>query len=243
MMFILIGKRKGKIRNRDPKKDSQIFYFTKKGVKDLLSLSPEIIAMEPTGVHYSTFLDRVCECEGIPVYWVGHQQVSGFRKQARLSGKTDLADALTLACYGHQYHKNPSAFLRVNLSTIYRVKELYFQHKTLSRVQNPLLNRGFQQLAKEFPEASKVKSNPSPGDGRRPLWCWLAGRDRPKVKKYSYWANRYEQSVGKQYEIEISRFTRKIAGQIDDLDCWKLELEKELSSLVYSLCFTHKSQN
>ncbi len=113
------------------------------------------------------------------------------------------------------------------------MRELFLQTKSLARFQNPFINRGRQQLAREFPEAINVKSYRQ-GDGRRPLWCFLAGRQRSLQRKSWYWEKRYRESVAVKYDIPISQFTRWIAEVIDDIDVQHLAIEKELFGLVYS---------
>ena len=116
------------------------------------------------------------------------------------------------------------------------MRELFLQLKSLARFQNPFLNRGQQQLAREFPEALGVKSHRQ-NDGRRPLWCFLAGRDRHLQRKSWYWEKRYRESVAVEYGILLSDFTRWIAATIDDIDIQHLEIEKELFTLVYDSQF------
>ena len=116
------------------------------------------------------------------------------------------------------------------------MRELFLQLKSLARFQNPFLNRGQQQLAREFPEAVGVKSHRQ-NDGRRPLWCFLAGRDRHLQRKSWYWEKRYRESVAVEYGILLSDFTRWIAATIDDIDIQHLEIEKELFTLVYDSQF------
>ena len=112
------------------------------------------------------------------------------------------------------------------------MRELFLQLKSLARFQNPFINRGQQQLAREFPEALGVKSKRQ-SDGRRPLWCFLAGRKRQLKQKSWYWEKRYRESVAVKYGIAKSDFTSWIAATIDDIDIQHLEIEKELFVLVY----------
>ena len=228
-------------RSRNPKKDPMTFYFTRKGIGGLLATKPDVVALEPTGVHYSYLISQVCIQLGIDLVWVGHKQVKAERNSNLLPDKNDLADALAIATYTHKHYGKPGHFLSFDPLSVARIKELYLQLKYLTRVQNPFINRARQQLAREFPEAAGVKSNPG-ADGRRPLWCWIAERDRPITKRNSYWHNRYQNSVAVDYGIELSDFTRWLAGQIDELDMQVLKLEKELVHLVYSKQFQAYNQ-
>jgi uncharacterized protein involved in tolerance to divalent cations len=220
-------------RSKDPKEDPLTFYFTKGGIAGLLALKPDAIAMEPTGVHYAKFLWHVCESQGIPILWVGHQQASNQRKSYGLPDKNDLADAFAIACYASLYRDHQAYFIDFP-EEVRRIKELYLQLKTLARLSSPLISRLRQQLVYEFPEAAAVVIQPQ--DGRRVLPTWLCGRDRGK-RKHPYWDKRYRDSVAHHYGIEISSYTRKLAEMIDDYDLWVLEIEKELYSLVNAPLF------
>lgn len=224
-------KRESKHRSKNPMKDEFTFYFTDGGIRGLLALKPDAIALEPTGMHYSWLVAHICTQEGICVLWIGHQQAVSFRRQNSLPDKNDLADAMAIACYAHIYYDKSSYFIQFEIDTLARLRELFLQYKSLARFQNPFINRARQQLAREFPEAMGVKS-PRACDGRRPLWCFIAGRDR-STHKNSYWKNRYDKSVAVKYEIEFSDFTRWLASTIDDIDIQHLKVEKELFSLVY----------
>ena len=116
------------------------------------------------------------------------------------------------------------------------MRELFLQQKSLARFQNPLIERAKQQLAREFLEASSVVTNRG-RDGRRALWCWLALRERDlKFKRY-YWERKYARSVAPHVGIEISDFTRYLAGAIDDIDRQHLAISKDMAGLVYDRSF------
>ena len=229
-------KRESKKRSKDPKKDEFTFYFTAAGIAGLLALEPDAIALEPTGMHYSWLVAHIAEREKIDVFWVGHQQAVSYRRQNNLPDKNDLADSMAIACYAHIYYGRDSYFINFNPDKLARMRELFLQFKSLARFQNPFINRGQQQLAREFPEAVGKKSSRQ-SDGRRPLWCWLAGRERNLQRKSWYWEKKYRQSVAIKYDIRISSFTRWIAQTIDDIDIQHLEIEKELFSLIYDSQF------
>ena len=226
-------KREAKKRSKDPKKDEFTYYFTRQGIENLLALKPDVIALEPTGMHYSWLVAHIAERNGIEVLWVGHTQAVSYRRQNSLPDKNDLADAMAIACYAYIYYGVSSYFINFNSAKVARIRELFLQIKSLARFQNPLISRGKQQLAREFPEAIGVTTNRL-SDGRRALWCWLAGRKRQLKNRNSYWATRYQKSVAQKYDIEISGFTRWIAQTIDDIDLQRLQIDKELFTLVYS---------
>ena len=225
-------KRESKSRSKDPQKDEFTYYFTSGGIAGLLALQPDAIALEPTGMHYSWLVAHICQIENIEVLWVGHQQAVSYRRQNNLPDKNDLADAMAIACYAHIYYGKESYFINFNPAPLARMRELFLQLKSLARFQNPFINRGKQQLAREFPEAVNASSQRQ-SDGRRPLWCFLAGRERQLKRRSNYWSKRYAQSVAVKYGISISPFTKWLAATIDDIDLQHLTIEKELFSLVY----------
>ena len=229
-------KRESKKRSKDPQEDEFTFYFTRAGMAGLLALKPDAIALEPTGMHYSYLVAHICEQEKIEVLWVGHTQAVSYRRQNNLPDKNDLADAMAIACYGHLYYHQQSYFIKFNPAPLARMRELFLQLKSLARFQNPLINRARQQLAREFPEAIDVATNRLE-DGRRALWCYLAGRERQLKTRSNYWGSRYQKSVANSYGVEISQFTRWLAQTIDDIDLQHLEIEKELFALVYDSQF------
>ena len=226
-------KRESKKRSKKPNEDEYTFYFTNSGIKGLLALKPDAIALEPTGMHYSWLVAHICKRENIAVLWVGHQQAVSYRRQNNLPDKNDLADAMAIACYAHIYYDKPSYFIEFNPDILARMRELFLQYKSLARFQNPFINRARQQLAREFPEAINVKSQRQK-DGRRPLWVFLARRDRKLQRRSYYWEQKYSNSVAVKYGVEISDFTRWLSQTIDDIDIQHLEVEKTLFSLVYA---------
>ncbi len=226
-------KQEVKQRDRDPEKDKFTFYYNKGGMSRLFELKFDAIVLEPTGVHYSTLPFIIAQSKGIEVLWVGHQQVANFRRTHKLPDKNDLADAYILSIYAVEHYGKDDYFLYYPCEKIARIKELYLQIKFSCRVSTSLIARLKQQLAHEFPEAmdSQIKRQK---DGRSPLICWLAQRERKLQRKVYYWDNRYKESVAPEYDIEISQFTRTIAGQIDDCHQHRHRISTEMSRLVNS---------
>lgn len=229
-------KRESKHRSKDPMKDEFTFYFTKAGIKGLLALQPDAIALEPTGMHYSWLVAHIVARENVRVLWIGHTQAVSYRRQNNLPDKNDLADAMALACYALIYFGKNSYFINFDAGMLALMRELFLQQKSLARFQNPLINRAKQQLAREFPEASNVVTNRG-RDGRRALWCWLAGRERNLKHQRHYWQRKYSESVASHYGVEISDFTRWLAKMIDDVDLQHLVNEKQMFDLVYDRQF------
>lgn len=225
-------KLESKKRSKDPMKDEFTFYFTRAGMDGLFALKPDAIALEPTGMHYSYLVAHVARRYSVRVFWVGHTQATSFRRQNNLPDKNDLADAMAIACYSHLYYDKPSYFISYNPEPLARMRELFMQFKSLARFQNPFINRGRQQLAREFPEAMAAGSQRQ-SDGRRPLWVYLAGRKRDLKRRNYYWEKKYRDSLAVVHDIPISSFTVWLAQTIDDIDLQHLAVEKEMFELVY----------
>jgi hypothetical protein len=215
--------------NRRKEPDPFKFYANLNDIQKLLALQPDAIALEPTGIHYAWIWAHIARSEGIAVRWVGHQEVAHFRKQARLPDKNDQADALALAAYTLTYWEQARQFLSFDHAAIVRLRELYLQLQSLTRIQNPVVNRARQQLAREFPEAALMDSKISAIDGVCPLWAWIGEVDRKIQTGNLRYSRLYAESVAPIYGVEISNFTRRLARLHCDLTQWEVELEAELS--------------
>ena len=219
-------------RSRDPKEDEFTFYFTQAGIDGFLRLKPTAIALEPTGYHYSAFLARVCEREGIEIYWVGHSEVNHHRRGNKLPDKNDLADALALADYLHKNYGREEFFLQFSPGIPKKLRECYLQLQSLNRMQSPIINRLRQQLALEFPEAALVRSFRN-DSGLAPLWAWLSGQEVSKTAQTRYdklWAN----SVAQKYGGSISQFSRQLANELCNIHLIERGLEEDIEILLCS---------
>jgi len=221
-----------KHRSKDPVEDKLTFYFTKTGISHLLKLKPDVIVLEPTGVHYSWLLAHICQCEGIEVLWVGHAEATHYRKSHKLPDKNDLADALALAAYSCDHWGKTDQFLQFEPGAIVQIRDLYLQMKSLTRVQSPIINRVRQQLCREFPEAAFKNSQPGK-DGLSPLWAWLGNIERPGVRRNFYYDRLYDKSVAPEYGIEISQFSRRYAELLCQIHSWEHEAEQKIAELIY----------
>lgn len=217
-------------RSKNPREDELTFFFTRKGISQLLTLKPDAICLEPTGMHYSWLLAHICQCEGIQVLWVGHCEATYYRKQNKLPDKNDLADALALAAYAFMHWDKPEYFLSFEPGAIAQIREKYLQLKSLARIQSLIINRSRQQLAREFPEAA-LKNSQQASDGLSPLWAWLANQER-QVRYSPYYDRLYSDSIAPAYGVEISSFTSKTAQLLCDIHLWEKEIEQELYKLL-----------
>lgn len=215
-------------------------YANIEGVAILRHLNQEYkiryLGMEPTGTAYSQIWAKVCEGESIPIRWLGHVEVANFRRSNRLPNKNDLADAVAIYYYLATYSE-PDHYLELCVGEIGRIRQIYLQLGSLSRIQSPIINRLRQQLASEFPEMalSSIKQGKA---GFSPFAGWLSEFDtenlQPSTGRYS---KVYAQSIAPQYGIEISQFTRRLAGVQVELHLWESTLETELSSLLSNPVF------
>ncbi|MGI0488521.1 IS110 family transposase [Pantanalinema rosaneae CENA516] len=209
------------------------------GLQQLLSLNLEIAVLEPTGVHYSRLWSTFLINHGVKVVFVGHNQLKTQREHLNLSGKSDQADALALACYYFDYQNDPTRFLQIRTPEAARIRELVLQLENINRAQSPIINRLRQGLAHEFPEIAKVKSQRPKNslDQPPPLWAWLAGREVSKNASTRY-NNLLQKSVG----LGVTHFTKVYAEILCTLSLLEIEIENELYSLLDSEEFVRYRQ-
>lgn len=220
--------------NKRGKEDPLKFYANEEGVKGLLSLKPDAVVLEPTGVHYSWIWAKICQAEGIKVIWVGHAEATHYRQQHKLPDKNDQADAFALASYAIAHWNDPDFFLQFEPGKIAELRHLWLQLQSLNRVKSPAVNRIRQQLAREFPEAALKEQKASLADGKEPLWCWLAGIERNLKKENHYYEKLHQKSIAKTYGVEISNFTRRLAQTLCDIRDWEIEIESSILEIMES---------
>ncbi|MGL5082223.1 MAG: hypothetical protein ACRC8A_12130 [Microcoleaceae cyanobacterium] len=233
------NKRKSTKASPDPLQ----FHLNSLGVADFVSflegshpltenkVKANALIMEPTGVHYSWLFAKISESHGVPVRWVGHQEAVFLRRQERLPDKNDQADALALASYALSHWDKGEFFLNFYPFPITRIRELFLQLRFLNRIQSPLINRGKQQLSREFPEAATMESQLA-SDGLSPLWAWLAGEKRELKRDRDYYGKLYKKSIAVEYGVELCNFTRTVAGFLCNIHRWELKLKTELCELL-----------
>lgn len=105
---------------------------------------------------------------------VGHNQLSVHRQSIDYSDKDDEFDAFALAHYCFTYFDDKRRFVQVRDTDIAVIRELVLRLAHLNRVQSPIINRIRQDLAWQFPEASRIVCQRN-GDNAPLLWRWLAG--------------------------------------------------------------------
>ncbi|WP_013322666.1 hypothetical protein [Gloeothece verrucosa] len=191
-----------------------------KGFKDfnyLEQLTIDGIVLEPTGMWYSSIWVAWANYYLIPVYWVGHADLSKSRGHYGFTNKSDEHDALTLAALFHDPtwidDFDRKKWLTFYTSEILTIRRLYLDILQCEKLRTANVNGNRQRLSLEFPEASDQRIEISEKKGFSPFWGWLAGN-------YSYtWANRrYEESSAKRLGIPISNLSKLKAKHITDLE-------------------------
>jgi hypothetical protein len=141
------------------------------GLSYLLSLKPDVLVLEPTGVNYIKFWVTKCAEAGVKVALVGHKKSHRYRDNLSLPDKDDEADALALACYYLEHQDDPLQFARIRDDLTSKLRDCALRLKHIDRIQSPLINRLQQDLAWALPEVT--------GSVRAVLfWRWLAGDAR-----------------------------------------------------------------
>ncbi|MEH2371511.1 IS110 family transposase [Nostoc sp.] len=149
----------------------------------LAEIKPGYAILEPTGNHYSRLWASILNKLEIKILWVGHVELRRYRGGKNLPNKSDPADALAMAAYGHDpdHHLetgelNMRYFLMHRPEPIDELRDLCQQLEHLNRVQSPIINYARQLLAWQFPEVAHTKSASSKAGFLPPLWPWLAKR-------------------------------------------------------------------
>jgi hypothetical protein len=187
-----------------------------KGLSYLLSLKPDVIVLEPTGINYIKFWVTKCAEAGVKIALVGHKQSNRFRDDLGLPDKDDEADALALACYYLKHHTNPLRFVRIRDSVTSQLRDAALRLKHIDRIQSPIINRLKQDLAWAMPEVS--------GSVTAVLfWKWLAGDAR---------SAKYEQLSIDSCGLGITQNMRAMAKLLVDLWRQKAIVEGEMLTLL-----------
>jgi len=202
------------------------------GIDKLLSLKPTGIVLEPTGHWYSEFWVTVANKNNIPIYWIGHTDLSGQRAHYGFPNKRDEEDALCLcACYFDPQFVNihgQKRFINLNHDpTITRIRGLFNQKEQLQKLRTNLVSQLRQRLSYEFPEAARHTMTRSLIRGYTPIIYWLAF-NHPNAR----YDNKYRQSIAPELGIEISSYTRCHAHTIIDLELRYTKHLEELDKLI-----------
>ena len=204
----------------DKKKKQQNAFDFASYVKEI---TPDYAVLEPTGNHYSRIWYQILQSLGVRVLWVGHVELKRYRAGKLLPNKSDEADALAMSAYildpEHLTEVggiNPKFYLIHQPEPINQLRDLCQQLEHLARVQSPIINYSRQLLSWQFPEVANRKSNTQKRGSVPPLWGWLAKRIIYPVQQ-TVLNNKFENSIAKQYGIEILRLWTASADYTEDL--------------------------
>jgi transposase len=192
-------------------------YTSAHGLKQLLDLKPDVIALEPTGVNYSRLWVRKMSEHGVKVILIGHTQLRSYRKNLGLPDKDDPADALAIAAYCAEHYTNPARFVLVRDDITAQLRETGLRLGHLVRLQSPMVNRLKQDLAYAFPERADTATD-------APLfWGWLAG-----IRKSLKYDRQLADSIGSGITPEM-RLEAKLLCMVQ---AEERRIEFELRSLL-----------
>lgn len=214
---------------RDHKADCLILNSCRDDIDALKTLKPDIIALEPTGVHYSKLWAKAALDMGATVLWVGHSQLKSTRLSFMLPNKNDPADALALALYAHDHMGDPDYFVRFDpFSPGAAIRDHALQLGHIARVQSPIINRIRQNLAHEWPEKMNTQSTRQAGSEMPPsLWRYIAGEPLAKATQ-----TRYDKSLTQTCGSGISLFTRHHASHLCAIHRQEIDIEHQMTRLL-----------
>ncbi|MFN6530970.1 transposase [Nostoc sp. ChiSLP03a] len=217
------------------KKQKSAFDFA-----DYLALiKPDYAILEPTGNHYSRLWASILKKLEIKILWVGHVELRRYRGGKNLPNKSDPADALAMAAYGHDPdHRletgelNMRYFLMHRPEPIDELRDLCQQLEHLNRVQSPIVNYARQLLAWQFPEVAHTRSASTKPGLLPPLWAWLAKRLEISPAAKTRIENRYKISIAQDYEIEFDPILELHAGWMCDISLFEQHLEARITQML-----------
>jgi hypothetical protein len=203
------------------------------GVERLLSLKPDAVVMEPTGIWYSSFWRQLADFHKIPIYWIGHGDLANQRGAYGFKNKRDDEDAFCLALtyFDDRFVDvhGKKRYLDFATGKVTLIRDWFFECEQLDKLLNSMINQIRQRLTLEFPEVAQKKSNISQKLGYAPMWGYVAG-----IHKHTLLAKLHQNSVAKQLGIEISEYTKQHAKTICELQKQLDQKERDLALLMQS---------
>lgn len=203
------------------------------GVEKLLSLKPDAVVMEPTGIWYSNFWKHLADFHKIPIYWIGHGDLAAQRGAYGFKNKTDPEDAFCLALtyFDDRFvdvHGN-KRYLDFSTGKVSLVRDWFFEAEQLDKLLNSMVNQCRQRLTLEFPEIAQRESEVSQKLGYSPMWGYIAG-----IYEYKNIKTLHAKSVAKAIGVEISEYTKQHAKKICELQQQLDQKERDLALLMQS---------
>ncbi len=175
---------------------------------------------------------------------MGHVELRRYRGGKNLPNKSDPADALAMAAYGHDPdHRLETGDLNLRYFLMHRpepideLRDLCQQLEHLNRVQSPIVNYARQLLAWQFPEVAHTKSASTKPGFLPPLWGWLAKRLEISPAAKTRIENQYKISIVKDYGIEIDPILELHAEWMCDISLFEQRLESRISEMLSEKAF------
>jgi hypothetical protein len=210
----------------------------------LTEVQPDYAILEPTGNHYSRLWASILNQLEIKILWVGHVELRRYRGGKNLPNKSDAADALAMAAYGHDPdHSLESGQLNLRYFLMHRpepideLRDLCQQLEHLNRVQSPIVNYARQLLAWQFPEVAHTKSASNKLGTVPPLWGWLAGRSEICPAGKTRMDNRYKTSIAQDYGIKIDPILELHADWMCDISLYEQRIEAKIAQMLSESAF------
>ncbi|MEH2038468.1 IS110 family transposase [Nostoc sp.] len=205
----------------------------------LVEIKPDYAILEPTGNHYSRLWASILNKLEIKILWVGHVELRRYRGGKNLPNKSDPADALAMAAYGHDLdHRLEAGELNLRYFLMHRpepideLRDLCQQLEHLNRVQSPIVNYARQLLAWQFPEVAHTRSASSRAGLLPPLWGWLAKRLEISPAGKTRIENLYKISIAQDYGIEFDPILELHAGWMCDISLFEQHLEARITQML-----------
>lgn len=197
-------------------------------------MKPDYVVLEPTGVNYSRLWANWLDKANVPILWVGHAQLRGYRMGLKLPNKNDAADAFDLALFGWQHFEEPEYFLKFEIfGTGATIRSLGLQLKHLNRVSSPIVNRLRQNLAHEWPEMMNRTIRPNKNQESPVMLRFICGQPVSKRSQTIY-SRSLDSTVGSG----LSDFSLEHAKRLLNLENQQISIERILCELVYSQPFS-----
>lgn len=187
------------------------------GLQKLLRLKPDVVILEPTGVHYIKFWLYHLNEKGIEVRLVHNSRLPQHRAEILdIPDKDDEADAYALAIYYWMYCDNPKRWVTLRDPIVQQMRELVLKLGHNARIKTAVINRLHQVLRHEFPEMADATTD-------APLfWGWIAGKRKSK---------RYDLMLKASKGLGISEATQFDAMTLYHYLIEDKRLERELQRL------------
>ncbi len=194
----------------------------------LMTLKPDVIVMEPTGVWYSRLWATIAAQLSIEVKWIGHQDLHDKRGGYGFRDKDDPTDAFCLALTYLDPSFDSRRWITWRSELASDIHRSLLEMKGLERMSTPLKNQLHQRLKYEFPEIADRKiTNAVTKDGYTAWLGWLAG-----IHHFKQIENFRSRSIAHQLGIEISDYTREHARLLANNQVRKIKIENSLNLLL-----------